>query len=34
MSNEVLLPLLGGGGGPVMVVGGLLVDAELTARPQ
>jgi hypothetical protein len=33
MSNEVPLPLLGGGGGSaVMVVGGLLVDAELTAR--
>jgi hypothetical protein len=31
MSNEVPLPLLEGGGS-VIVVGGLLVDAELTAR--
>jgi hypothetical protein len=31
MSNEVPLPLLEGVGGVVMV-GGLLVDAELTAR--
>jgi hypothetical protein len=32
MSNELPIPLLGGGGSAVIVVGGLLVDAELTAR--
>jgi hypothetical protein len=32
MSNEVSLPLLVGEGS-VMVVWGLLVDTELTARP-